>query len=594
MAMRKILLLITLLYIFDAAYAQKGAPDWLDPYNREAKYSSDKYLVGLSSELVPKGKSLADIYKQLNQLSRNQIIESIHVNIKSETKMNITIVNTESNQLLDQNSVSISKAELVGLKFENYYHKKKKLAFSFSYVSIQELVDYNLSIIKTNTEAIDKNVTLAGAKIISGDKEGAIELLFESQVKMKEIQQSAVLLMSLGMDNRLDFNKIGQMKLDIAQGTDDFFNKGTLNVHELSSFYAYGLQLQIGDSPFSVCTGKIMYQNSENESRFSKKFKNQILNKLSDLESVKLAESGCDFTFQGMFTEANGKVVMVTDFVDNNGKVKATVNNKFPLASVQFGDLAFLPENFEYIKDLSSIKLITEKPDFLIKKVNLYKHPIKIRVSTASVALADIPVHFTISKGESIQYEGDIISDKSGTATLILNKDQIKRSGKLVLNTTVNVAALLDIAADTEFYKKVLLENPPQKLQTKLNIIAPTVYINSSEAGLGNKMEIPLLGPAIKKTLIDMDYKFVDSEAAADYTLNIEASTRKGQSSQYMFFSYLDATIAMRETSTDKEIYKNGLSSVKGGGSSYELASIRAYEKAVDNFIKDFISKLGE
>ncbi len=592
--MRKFLLLITFLSVFGAANAQKGAPDWFNPYNRESKYPSDRYLVGLSTELVPKGKSLADIYKQLNQLSRNQIIESIHVNVKSETKMNITIVNTESNQLLDQNSVSISNAKLVGLKFENYYHKKKKLAFSFSYVSIQELVDYNLSIIQTNTNIIDKNVSLAGSKIVNGDKEGAIELLFESQIKMKEIQQSAVLLMSLGMDNRLDFNKIGQMKLDIAQGTDDFFNKGTLNVHELSSFYAYGLQLQIGDTPFSVCTGKIMYQNSGNESRFSVEFKNRILNKLSDLESVKLAESGCNFTFEGTFTEANGKVIMVTNFVDSNGKVRATVNNKFPLASLQFGDLAFLPENFEYITALSSIKLEVEKPDYLIKKVNLYKHPIKIMVSSDGTPLSDIPVHFIISKGESIQYETDISSDKSGMVTLILNKDQIKKSGKLVLNTIINVSALLDINADSEFYNKVLLENPPQNQQTKLNIIAPTVFIKASEASLGSKMGIPLLAPAIKKTLIDLDYKFVDSAAAADYTLNIEASTRKGQSSQYMFFSYLDATIAMYDNSTDKEIYKNGFSSVKGGGSSYELASIKAYEKAINSFVENFISELGQ
>ncbi|VAW29046.1 hypothetical protein MNBD_BACTEROID06-850, partial [hydrothermal vent metagenome] len=59
--MRKFLLLITFLSVFGAANAQKRAPDWLDPYNRESKYPSNRYLLGLSSELVPKGKSLADI-----------------------------------------------------------------------------------------------------------------------------------------------------------------------------------------------------------------------------------------------------------------------------------------------------------------------------------------------------------------------------------------------------------------------------------------------------------------------------------------------------------------------------------------------------
>lgn len=151
--MKKILLFTLLFGFFTGAFAQKDAPYWLDPYNRESKYPNNKYLVGLSSELVGKNQSLASIYKQLNQMGRNQIIESIHVNVKSETVMNISIVNTESTQLLDQNSVSVSDAELVGLKYENYYYKKKKTAFSFSYVSIQDLIEFNLDIIKTNTAA---------------------------------------------------------------------------------------------------------------------------------------------------------------------------------------------------------------------------------------------------------------------------------------------------------------------------------------------------------------------------------------------------------------------------------------------------------
>lgn len=591
--MRTFLLLALLPFVSGISLAQKKAPEWVDPYKRESKYPANRFLVGLSSEIVPKGQSLAEIYKQLNQMSRNQIIESIHVNVKSETEMNISIVNTESTQLLDQNSVSISKAELVGLKFENYYNKKQKTAFSFSYVSIQELIEYNMDIIRTNTNTIDNNLSIAKSKIVGGDKEGAIDLLFDSQVKLKEINQAAVIIMALGQDDLLDFNKIGQMKLDIAQGTDDFFNKGTLNVHELASFYAYGLQLQIGDTPFTVCTGNVVFENSKNESRFSTEFKNRILNKLSDLETVKLGESDCDFTFQGNFTVANGKIVMVTDFVDKKGKVRATVNNKFPYDAVQFGDLAFLPENFEYIKDLSSIKLETEQTSYTIRKIDLFKNPIAVTVSRAGVPLADIPIHFAISKGEKLQFETNIPTDKGGIATLIMNGDQIKRSGKLVVKAYIDVPELLNVDPETEFYKKTILEHPPFQLNLKVEVIAPTVYIQSSELNLGKNMEIQLLAPAIKKTLVDLDYKFVDQEEGADYTIYIEASTRPGQNAQYMYFSYLDATIAMIQNSTEKEIYKNGLSSVKGGGSSYELASVKAYEKAIDVFLKDFVSELG-
>ncbi len=410
--MRKLLLSILFMSIFSGAIAQKDAPFWLDPYQRESKYPADRYLIGLSSELVGKKQSLTNIYKQLNQTSRNQIIESIHVNVKSETVMNISIVNTESTQLLDQNSVSISKAELVGLKFENYYSKKKKTAFSFSYVSIHDIIEYNLDVIKVNTAAIDKNVAIANTNIANGNKEKAIDLLFESQIKLKEINQAAVMLMALDQDEKLDFNKIGQMKLDVAQGTDDFFNKVSLNVQQLASFYAYGLQLQLGDAGITVCEGKIGYENSGRESKFSTEFKNRVLNKLSDLELVKVAESGCDFTFEGSFNKANDNIVVVANFDEANGKVRATVNNKFPYNSVEFGSLSFLPENFEMIDSLSQIRLIPASETFKIKKVELYKYPIKLEVKLGDEALKDIPVHFKILRNDKIEYETIIVSDK--------------------------------------------------------------------------------------------------------------------------------------------------------------------------------------
>ncbi len=577
--MRKILLLSVFLGIFNLAFAQKDAPYWLDPYNRESKFPNDTYIVGLSSELVGKKQPIGPIYKQLNQLSRNQIIESIHVNVKSTTEMNISIVNTESTQLLDQNSVSISKAELVGLKFENYYDKKKKTAFSFSYVSIQDLVEFNLDIIKTNTAAIDNNVALANTSINNGTKEKAIDLLFESQRKLKEINQSAVILMALDQDERIDFTKIGQMKLDVAQGTHDFFNKGALNVQELASFYAYGLQLQIGEAGITVCKGEIGFENSGKESKFSTEFNNRILNKLSDLESVKIGEEGCDFTFEGSFNAANNNIVMVTNFVDSKGKVRATVNNKFPYHSVEFGDLTFLPENFEYIKELSAIKLTPEQEAYEIKKVELFKYPINVVVNLNGTKLIDMPVRFSIVRDEQVEFETSITTNKIGVAQLVLNTEQIKHSGELLINAQVDVASLLDVESNAEFVRNLTVEYPLQAIQLKTAVIAPTVYVTSSEMSLGEPLGINILAPSVKNALLELDYKFLETPEGADFIIQIEAATRTGQKS-VGYFSYLDATVSMRRTDTGKEIYKNSLTSIKGAGADFKLASAKAYEKA--------------
>ncbi len=591
--MRKQLLLIAFVCFNVGVYAQKDAPFWLDPYQRESKYPADQYIVGLNSELVGKKQSLSAIYKNLNQASRNQIIESIHVNVKSETVMNISIVNTESTQLLDQNSVSISKAELVGLKFENYYTKKKKTAFSFSYVKIQDIIEFNLDIIKVNTAAIDKNVAIANTSIANGNKEKAIDLLFESQVKLKEINQAAVMLMALDQDDQLDFNKIGQMKLDIAQGTNDFFNKGTLNVQELASFYAYGLQLQLGDAGISVCKGNVGYETSGVESKFSAEFNNRVLNKLSDLELVKMGESGCDFTLSGNFNNTNNTVVLVTNLVDATGKVRATVNNKFPYESINFGELTFMPENYDYINKLSLIKLISTENSYTIKKVNLFKNPIQLSVQLNGNSMKDIPIHFKIIRKDEVEYQTVITSNKMGVAELVINTEQIKKSGELILHADVDVAALLGAGEDSEFIKKILTEYPLQERLIKLNVLAPTIYVSSKEYSLGKPLGISVLAPSLKNALIELDYKFVDKAEGADFLIIIESETRSGQGQgKSIHFSYLDATVSMVRSETGKEIYKSSLSSVKGSGANFDLASAKAYEKAKKSIGNDISYEL--
>ena len=577
--MRKIFVFTVCLGLSFGAYAQK-APFWLDPYQREAKYPNNQYLVGLNSELVGKKESLGPIYKQLNQMSRNQIIESIHVNVKSETVMNISIVNTESTQLLDQNSVSISNAELVGLKFENYYNKKKKTAFSFSYVSIAELIDYNFAIIRTNTSAIDNDIALVNTALDAGDKGKVIDMLFEGQQKLMEINQAAVILMSLSQEDKIDFMKIGQMKLDLAQGTDDFFNKGSLNVEDLASFYAYALQLQIGDAALSLCRGNLGYQNSLQESRFSTEFTNRIVDKLADVESVTIGQEGCDFTLEGTFTLANDAIVLVANVADAGGKVQVTVNKQFPFPVMSFGDLTFLPENFEYIAALSSIKLTPALASYEIRKVELFKYPIIVDVKLGNENLTDIPVSFTISRDDANTFETSISTNKTGVAELVLNTDQLAGSGDYIVDTRIDVAQLLAVDPMSDFINTILIEYPLQSHQIKLNVLAPTIFVNSVESSFGQPLGINILAPSVKNSLIELDYKFVDGPDEADYVIHIESSTREGQANQYAYFAYLDATVSMIRTDTGKEIYKNSLTSIKGAGANFDLASAKAYEKA--------------
>ena len=89
-----------------------------------------------------------------------------------------------------------------------------------------------------------------------------------------------------------------------------------------------------------------------------------------------------------------------------------------------------------------------------------------------------------------------------------------------------------------------------------------------------------------------MDYEFVDNEAAADLILTIVAATRSAQQSGNFRTSYLDATISLTDRKSGNEVYNKSLSSIKGTAASFELGSIKAYEKARDDFLDDLIYEL--
>lgn len=584
-------LVLTCLMI-GSLYAQKDAPSWLDPYQRQEQFPADKYLTGLSSELVGKKQSLADVYGQLNQFSRNQIIESVRVDVKAETEMNISIVNTESSQTLDQTSVSKSEAELVGLKFENYYNKKKRLAFSFSYVSIQELIDYNLDIIRVNTSAIDENISGAKEALISERKDKVIELVYQSQVKLNEINESAIVLLALSQENSIDFPKIRKMNSAVADLTHQTLTTGKLSIGELANHISYQLQLQLGEENINVCQAAVTYQNSVKESDFSIELRNKSLNALGELGIAQISESGCKLTYNGSFDESNGEASITVNLIDATGTARMGISAKIPITVLETGTTSFFPKNFEYIDKLSAIKLTPEKSNYEIKKVDLFDYPIEISVDNDGELIVDMPVRFTIKQDELIKFETTIPTDKNGKSSLMLNTDQLPLSGDFVLSTVVDVATLLDMSTTSSFYQKVLLDYPPFRLDNKIQIFAPTVYVESKEQSLGRARTIPILAPSIKKELAELDYQFVDSKTDADYLIAIEAATREGQRNDIASFSYLDATVSMQDLKSGKEIYKYSVSNVKGGGADYNTADAKAYEKAKKMIANDLSYKL--
>jgi hypothetical protein len=593
--MRYFILFIITLCSF-SGFSQKKGPPWIKYEYRASTYPDSRYLVGYATELNIEKNQATNTFDKLNQVARNQIIEQILVSIKAETEMNISVINTQSDERLEMNSRSASKAELVGLKFDNYYYKKKKIAYSFSYVLIQDIIDYYNDIIRTNFSIINKNFAGVGS---TSDKNTALKLLFDAQIKLREIDQATIILVAMKQANRIDFNTITGMKKQVEEYNSRIMGTNPVSIGNLANYFAYGLISQTEEgTKASVCQGILSYKESGIESDLSQGILSSIFNRLGSESELNILEDDageCDYQLSGMFSDSDSELIINVNLLDKkSGNIIATQERTINKSVLALDGLRLLPANFEWLEDLPEIKLLGNGDEISIKTDEYIDKPLVFSVDLAGQLQADLPIIFTFKQDGTTAFSTTVLSDKNGIAQYFLNKEKIKKSGEYELQTFIDIATLLELDSESNFYQDVLRDYPPQVRKIKLKVIAPTVFVESNELNLGRYMDIPLLAPAIKNALLDMDYKFVDSIEDADYSLSIEASTREGQRNKYMYLSYLDATIAMYRISTGKEIYKNGLSSAKGAAADYQLAGIKAYEKAIDSFLEDFISELDQ
>lgn len=587
------IIIVLLAGVSYATLAQK-APPWAEYSSRTSMYPNNKYLVGFATEINIEKYQASTTFDKLNQISRNQIIEAIHVSIQAESQMNISVENTKTDELFEMSSQSASKAQLVGLKFENHYDKKNKTAYSFSYVLINDIIDYYNDILRTNTDIIVKDFSGISS---SNDKNTALKLLYDSQLKLREIDQATVILVAMKQTNNVDFGGITGMKKQVEDYANQILGNAPVTIDNIAKYFSYSLIPQTEEgSPAAVCTTLFSYKDSGAESDFSETLKSSIYNTIgseSTLSAVESDSKNCNYLLSGTYQESDNDLIVSVSLVNkNNGNIVASKERTFSKSVLSLDGLRLLPANFEWIEDIPNIKLVGNGEEFVLQTDEYIDKPISFKVEMNSQAQTDLPVKLEFNKDGSLAFNATVLSENDGTAQYFLNKENVPRSGEYELNAFLDVATLLSLDEKSDFYQALIRDYPPQVRKIQLKVLAPTVYVKSTELNLGNEMNVQLLAPAIKNALVDLDYKFVDAEQDADYVLTIDAKTRQGQKNQYMYLSYLDATIAMYKNSTKKEIYKKGLSSVKGAAADYELAGVKAYEKAISSYLTDFLSEL--
>ena len=119
---------------------------------------------------------------------------------------------------------------------------------------------------------------------------------------------------------------------------------------------------------------------------------------------------------------------------------------------------------------------------------------------------------------------------------------------------------------------------------------AVIVYIQSQETNFDKTVH--LLEPKLKAELSKQGCSFTTTLEKADWLLTIDASTREGSEMEGIYIAFLDATITLVERKTNKEIYANNFTDLKGGSIDYERAGRRAYDSGLQKITKEIIRSM--
>jgi hypothetical protein len=175
---------------------------------------------------------------------------------------------------------------------------------------------------------------------------------------------------------------------------------------------------------------------------------------------------------------------------------------------------------------------------------------------------------------------GKTAANQYGLAVLPFTAKQADRQLQVVL-AQLDLKAFIGGEPEPAFLSQLEKQYPIAPARFMIKVAPLTIFVQSSEKGhYGNQLDINLLEPTLKEALAERGYAFTDQMNEADLLVEIEAKARNGSNVQGIYFGFVDASVSVMDLSDGREIWKQSLSSIKGGGADFNRAIIKAYEMA--------------
>jgi hypothetical protein len=581
--MKRLTLFTLLLFWGGALLAQ--VPEWVSKDFRSSNYPKSSYLVGYS-ELTDVNKKEAEAeLKNLVDNSKAELIQSVKVQVKSVSTSNVSDFNGQVDDYFNQKTTSESSLQLIGLQTESYYDKKSKKAYALAYVNKMRMVEYYRSEIGQHISDINAIVNQSQDLLDAGNLKRAFKKGLEAYNKFYAIDESQKIMRAIGATNDLDtrIDEVNELNTEFSKLMIKIQSDKRMSIDDLGAIIANGLMKYQGDQHKNIALKMFTYEQTGFTSDFSYKLNKTIKQSLPPESS----NSGYEVTGVYLY---EGEDIVVKSAITNL-KTKRVIGRstvQITEAELIHNSVVIIPQDVKNMALLERMKINPETINAKGKSGLGLDKDLIAKVKVDGVLKAGIPIKFVNNNGGTVYCS--TITDEKGIATCKVKKISGEYRNQVIV-AEVDLAKFL--TTDTAEYVTNILKNKElPKASFNVVVIPSTINIQAEENNFGNSLDVKLIEPQIKESLSGQGFAFQDAQDGADYIIKIRASSRKGGQVSNVYFAYVDVTISVYDNNEGKEIYKESITNVKGGGGSFDQAGGKAFYKASDLVREKIVSIL--
>jgi len=585
---KNLMLLVVLALINFGLLAQR--PQWIDYSWRVTNLPESENIVAFISGVNNTGENSNDLLTRYEEQARANLIQQIQVQVQTATDFRIANLDAKTTEAFKMRSVSLSRADIAGMRIERFYDRRRNEAFSIAWVNKAELIHYYNNVINNTLGQID-------AKLHTGDNykqrdntKDALKSFYESMPLFAQLEEAQFILIALGQsaDNNLKFalgNEYNQQALNAINALQQ---SPRADLDELSYFMAYGLFLQLGDIDEPLYVNPLGFESSGLQSEFSVRFDQAFKRSLIRAGNYRI-ESNPDRTSQSRQLIAEGTYwregdeIKVNTTIWRQGVALAAAEVAMPYAWIRENNINWVPEQFVKINSLSSISIRALETNINGKAGRPLDTPLQAKLildNNEGQPLTNAPVNFVLGTTQELLCTA--LTNQNGVASCYVKSLGASRQIQ-VAQAFLDVAAFANLEANSVFLKQVEHSFPVAPARFLIKVAPLTIFVQSSERDHYNRqLDVNLLEPALKEVLSLRGFAFTDDLSQADLMVDISAKARHGSNVQGICFSFVDANLSVIDLKDGTEAWKTVISSKKGAGADYSRATVKAFEEAAE------------